>query len=86
MPRGEETQEVPQEGKDQSEEIRKQDLESQRDQEAVSEPEAVIERERDIKESEAIEEALSTAVEEAADLSSAPIIPSEGGVSTLRQL
>jgi len=64
MPRGEETQE---EGRDQSEEIQKQDLEQNqevtRDQEVVAEPEAVVERERPVEESEAIEAAVVEVVE-----------------------
>ena len=66
MTRGTETQEtpqVPQEGRDQSEQIQEQDLEAQRDQEVIAEPEAVVERERPIEESEAIEAAVVEAIE-----------------------
>ncbi len=65
MPRGEETQEVPQqeEGREQSNEIKEQAQEAQRDAETVAEPAAVIERERPVEESEAIEAAVVEAIE-----------------------
>jgi len=62
MPRGEETQEAPQEeGRQESSEV--QESEARRDAEVVAEPEAVVERERPVEESEAIEAAVVEAVE-----------------------
>jgi len=63
MPRGEETQEVPQEGREESKEIQESKPEAQRTKEVIEEPQAVVEQERDVKESEQIEEELVKAVE-----------------------
>jgi phage-related protein len=63
MPRGEETQEIPQEGREESKEVQESKLEAQRTKEVVEEPQAVVEQERDVKESEQIEEELVKAVE-----------------------
>ena len=67
MPRGEETQEVPREGKEESKEVQESKPEAKRDAEVVAAPEAVIERERPVAESEAIEKELVQAVEAVGD-------------------
>jgi hypothetical protein len=70
MPRGEETQEVPQEGREIKQEGQEANLEAERTQEVVEQPQAVVERERPVEESEEIEKEVVEAVE-AADSSAA---------------
>jgi len=63
MPRGEEIQEVPHEGREESKEVQESKPEAKRDAEVIAKPEVVIERERPVEESEQIEGELKAAME-----------------------